>query len=508
MASVRLARRGALGISFALLLGTGAAQAGSPEYLTPHVATDAGPVTVEVDGAAYTNQGLAGAGRLSANLMDFMGDSLGSFSSMAVVPGSWRRDGDHYTAKLVSLPDRGFNDPDKNFYSDYQGRLVEYDLTFTPYSGPALPAAAQSQRQIVLQPTGRGIKLTDFTGAATTGLDPDAHTVTQQGHVLPSPADGPAAGKVSLDAEAIAFRADGSFYVGDEYTAGIYLFGADGRMKGFIAPPAALLPMSGGAVDYGSNDKPETGRRNNQGMEAVAITPDGARLIAVLQSGTIQDSAGNAGDSNNTRILVYDISADPAPKAPVEHYVLQLPIFAGKGDGGPADKAAAQSEVVALDGHRLLVLSRDGNGLGCGCKAPEVYKSILLVDTKGATNLAGTDFETTIKPISKGRALDTAITPVRTVDLVNMLNTTQLGNFGLNIDNAAAGPLTLSEKWEAMALVPALDAARPNDYFLLVANDNDFQTTKGLMQGVPYDAGLTNDNMILAYRLTLPTAGN
>ncbi|WP_199698872.1 hypothetical protein [Oleomonas cavernae] len=62
MASVRLARSGALGITFALLLGTGAAQAGSPEYLTPHVATDAGPVTVEFDGAAYANQGLAGPG--------------------------------------------------------------------------------------------------------------------------------------------------------------------------------------------------------------------------------------------------------------------------------------------------------------------------------------------------------------------------------------------------------------------------------------------------------------
>ncbi len=35
------------------------------------------------------------------------------------------------------------------------------------------------------------------------------------------------------------------------------------------------------------------------------------------------------------------------------------------------------------------MLARDGAGVGAG-KAPIVYKSILLVDVTGATNLAGT----------------------------------------------------------------------------------------------------------------------
>jgi hypothetical protein len=34
----------------------------------------------------------------------------------------------------------------------------------------------------------------------------------------------------------------------------------------------------------------------------------------------------------------------------------------------------------------------------------------------------------------------------------------------------------LSEKWEGMALVPALDPANPQDFFLFVSNDNDFVT--------------------------------
>jgi hypothetical protein len=64
----------------------------------------------------------------------------------------------------------------------------------------------------------------------------------------------------------------------------------------------------------------------------------------------------------------------------------------------------------------------------------------------------------------------------------------------------------LSEKWEGMALVPALDPANPNDYFLFVTNDNDFITQNGYQAGRPYKyaSGLEVDTMILVYRITLP----
>lgn len=35
--------------------------------------------------------------------------------------------------------------------------------------------------------------------------------------------------------------------------------------------------------------------------------------------------------------------------------------------------------------------------------------------------------------------------------------------------------------------------------------DNDFITTNGVSLGVPYDAGLDNDNQFLVFRVTLPT---
>jgi hypothetical protein len=64
----------------------------------------------------------------------------------------------------------------------------------------------------------------------------------------------------------------------------------------------------------------------------------------------------------------------------------------------------------------------------------------------------------------------------------------------------------LSEKWEGMALAPALDPANPNDYFLFVTNDNDFITQNGYQAGAPYKdaSGLEVDTMILVYRITLP----
>lgn len=477
----------------------------------PFVSSTAGDEKLDFAGGSFVNHGLVGVGRLSADLRDEKGDTLGSFSSMAIDPKSWSKTATGYKGELRTLPDRGYNNPDKGEFYDYQGRVLAFDFAFTPYAGPALPIAVTSQSQIQLKSlAGKGVFLTGLDGKPTTGADPAANTVETGGYTLPVPPAGAlGAGSLSFDAEAIAYRADGSFYVGDEYAAAVYLFGPDGKLKGLIAPSPALAPVKKDRVNFTSMEAPDTGRRNNQGLEAVSLTPDGKTLYAVLQSGTLQDSSAskNAANRATTRIYVYDVAADPLPKAPKAVYALELPVYAKKGDG-KIDATAAQSEMVALDDHRFLLLARDSAGHGCDCKNPEMFKAVLVVDTSGATNLAGTDYETGTKPIAPAKnernVLDAAITPARSQVLVNLLNATQLGKFGLNIDNAKANELTLSEKWEAMSLVPALDPAAPNDAFLFIGNDNDFLTRKGSMKGKDYDAGLTNDTLVLAYRLTLP----
>jgi hypothetical protein len=195
----------------------------------------------------------------------------------------------------------------------------------------------------------------------------------------------------------VSFLNDGSFYVGDEYGATIYYFDGTGKQIGTIQANPDLLPRVNGAVNFnGANDAPliagSTGRRSNQGMEGVSVSPDGKRLFAVLQSATLQDNPTNvAARRNNTRVLVYDISASKTPTAPIAEYVLQLPVYNNSATGtGTANATAAQSEVLALNNTQFLVLSRDGNGRGTNGNANAIaFKSVLLVDTAGATNLAG-----------------------------------------------------------------------------------------------------------------------
>ncbi|HEY8066522.1 MAG TPA: esterase-like activity of phytase family protein [Methylosinus sp.] len=482
-------------------------------YRTPNVAANDGAASISLGGLTFTNQGLVGTGRLPATTIDFLGDTLGSFSSLAIDPYSWRRSGSTFVATMFALPDRGLNDPANGVFYDYAGRLLKFNIAFSPYSGANLPASTSSQNQVQIAPNG-GLALRDNQGKTFTGADPGSATTTLFGRLAPSPATGATgAGKISLDAEGLAFKTDRSFYISDEYGPSIFYFDANGNLVGSVGIPSSLLPRSSSAINFNSVTAPATGRRNNQGLEAVSVSPDGNRLFAILQSAPMQDLIDAQQQTrNNTRILVYDIALNPTPAAPIETYVLQLPTYRLNGDGGAANRTAAQSEMVALNDKQFLVLARDGTGQGPAGGNPIMVKSIYLVDIGQATNIAGTAADTTAGgQVAPNGVLNPAITPAQSVELVNMLNSTQLARFGLNLNNGAPGQsaqsqLTLSEKWEGMALVPTLVEGRPNDFYLFVSNDNDFTTTNGVMQGQSYNSGQNNDNMVLVYQLTLPTA--
>ncbi|MGE4429628.1 MAG: esterase-like activity of phytase family protein [Sphingobium sp.] len=467
------------------------AWAGGEEHISrPHLDRTEGAHSVTLNGQTFIDKGLVGAGQLPASTVDFLGDTLGSFSSLKIGPGSWKRVGDDYEGILWTLPDRGRNDPAANLFFDYPARLHRFRIRFSQEDG-----------RLILTPDG-GLELRDFSGQPFTGADPGAGTLTQRGIALPAPAGGTGRGKISLDAESLQFTQDGSFYIGDEYTANVYYFDRQGRLRGVIQPPAAIVPRRNGQAFFGSLEAPDTGRRNNQGVEGMSLSPDGRTLFVVLQSALIQDSAtGNAAGRINTRILVYDVSGTPTPKHPVAHHVVQLPAYNDAGDGGAPNRTAAQSEIWALDDHRFLMLARDGAGHGAENEKPVVYKSVLLVDITAATNLTGTEYETgTASLLRKPEetALRSDIAPARWTELVNMLNPVQLARFGLGIES-------LSEKWEAMDLASMLDPDHPDDYFLFVGNDNDFVARHCRMSGEICDGKLDNDNHILVYRLTLPT---
>lgn len=474
------------------------ASAQSQTYVAPHRDQSPGDVAVTFGGKTYVNRGLVAVGWLPAATRDFRGETLGSFSSMAL--SNWKKMADGaYVGTLRTLPDRGPNNVGP-FASttDYANRVHEHAIRLVP--GKAL----------TITPTG-GFLLKDQAGQPFTGMDPGGNVLERGGVRYPSPASGEGAGKISLDSEAIAYLPDGSFYVSDEYAAGIYYFDETARLVGAIQTVPALLPMKKGQLDFGAEKAPTTGRRNNQGLEALTVSPDGKRLIAVLQSAAMQDQSGSNATRNNTRVLVYDISQTRLPKAPIGHYVLQLPTVREAGDGQPADITAAQSEALALSDTRLLVLARDGNGRGKGTPNAPVYKSILLVELDGATNLVGTPYEQSVAPVAKDGVLNPDIKPAAQAELVNILNPVQLARFGLNLSVAPSTPTSLPEKIEALAVGSAFDAAAPNDVFLLVGSDNDFATARGHINGQDYDAGLKgptgtgdNDSLVLVYRLALP----
>src|SRR5262249_47943900 len=138
-----------------------------------------------------------------------------------------------------------------------------------------------------------------------------------------------------------------------------------------------------------SPEGPDSGRQNNQGLEGVALTPDGKQLVAVLQSATRQDGGDSAATRRYTRALVYDVSDPAAPKL-VRENVVPLPVF---NDAQGKPKAAAQSELLALSDTLFLLLCRDSNN-GCGMKGDtSLSRRVELLDLADATDIAGTDFD-------------------------------------------------------------------------------------------------------------------
>jgi hypothetical protein len=165
------------------------------------------------------------------------------------------------------------------------------------------------------------------------------------------------------------------------------------------------------------------------------VTPDETRLVAFLQSPTIQDG----GSGINTRILFFDIESGSLTRGTVvAEYVYVLSIT-DQTASNPTEgkKATAVSEVSALNDHQFLVLDRDGYGRGKTDPGLDtlvpLYKKVVLIDTANATNLAGTGYD-----LEKGAAGQLSlpsgalppalgITPVQKLDFVNLLDTARTG---------------------------------------------------------------------------------
>jgi hypothetical protein len=395
--------------------------------------------------------------------------------------------------ELLSLPDRGFNTPDKGEYSDYPGRLHRMALHIDQSTTARLDYLSSTF-------------LRDADGALTTGLDPGNGTKMHFGRlapaILPSKAK-TGRGQLSLDAEGLAVRPDGVAFISDEFSCAIYVCDANGQMIGVIPPPPAVAPMTRGKPHFTSNDDdpPATGRQPNDGFEGLALSQDGRTLFAVMQSPLMQDLEG---EDRYVRLVTFDVSMPALPKKPSGHYVIELPLF----NTPKGVKAPEVNCILPLPDGRLWILARDGGGFGDrkgkgGKPRPVYFKQVLETSLSGASNLAGGPLDQSTRSILARGKLRPEIVPMRCCTAIDIADESELNKEGLSALPARENLQQISAKWESLCLTPPLSANGKARY-LFIGNDNDFLTRKGFMPDGKYDAGIDNPNMILIYRVMMP----
>ena len=359
--------------------------------------------------------------------------------------------------RYVGIPDRG---PGGGVIS-FDTRLQFFTLNVDPGTGAI--------GNFLLTDT---IVFKDLAGQPFTGLHPGLLN-----------GDSSVLGR-SFDPEGLVVAPNGHFYVSDEYGPSLYEFAADGTFIRSLAPPVNLLPRqaSGEANFFDGRPTIVSGRQDNRGYEGLTLTPDGTRLLAVLQDPLVDEGAQNDGRrSGNVRIVAFDT----ATGTPVAQYIYQLESLDSLNARVPSATfgATAQgrnigvSAIYALSDHEFLVLERDNRGLGIDdptAATPVASKRVYRIDLGAATDVSGLSLAGT-------NTLPPGVVPVK-----------KTATPFLDVASAlSAAGLTLPEKIEGMTIGPQLN---DGSYLLLFGTDNDFsvtQTGAGLQFDVCFGGGLS-----------------
>ena len=110
---------------------------------------------------------------------------------------------------------------------------------------------------------------------------------------------------------------------------------------------------------------------------------------------------------------------------------MQLPLYQDQTTTTKTLLTAAQSELLALNDHQFLVLARDSSvGPTFAASPGSVYRSIDLLDISGATNIAGTAYDTAATPIAPKGVLNSSIEPAAYQKFLDINDNAQLNRFG------------------------------------------------------------------------------
>lgn len=472
--------------------------------------------TTSVDQEAFVNKGLVGFGRISGDAYDSWGESLGGLGS-AISVESFNKVGnnhDSYSGLIRLQPDRGHNQGGAAT-SDYRARSQLFSFSFAPLAANASATGNAANLKLKYESS----TLYRIGANFTTGLNPDGVRKRNGKEPLPIATYD---NHVTFDTEGLVDLGD-ILIASDEYGPYIYAIEkSSGSVIGVLTPPDAIIPMINGSPNFTANSDPDTGRVANQGFEGLTVSTSKGVIYALLQSGTVQDGGSSDTDGPYTRLLGWSyagqslaqIAANGFEPKLVEEYVVKLPT-SSKG------KPRGASELKVVGDGIFAVLARDGKGFGNDPPTDtSSYKEVGLLSTAGATNIAGTKYDSPSNPVSPGGTLAAGITAAQVQDWLSLIDKAQLAKFGIHNDGKLDQNL-IAAKLESLALASVGDAAYPDDYFLFVVSDNDFITLNGRQAGQtnvasgayviqdyqdPYAVqyGLTQDTQAYVYRVTLP----
>jgi len=349
---------------------------------------------------------------------------------------------------FLALPDRGPNAKAYNSAVDdttsYIARFHTLNLSLAPSdAGSPLPftltpmlvnTTLLSSKTPLVYGTGAGLGL--GSGAPALNAVDHTHYFTGRSDNFDPAESSTNPANARLDPEGIRVSSHGrSVFISDEYGPYVYEFDRESgrRIRAFTLPGkfAVSRLSSVGAEEISGNT---SGRVANKGMEGLAITPDGRRLVGIMQNALIQDGGPTV------RIVSIDIGSGRT-----REYAYTLTTGSGV------------SEILAVNDHQFLVDERDGKGLGDGSNAK--VKQIFLIDLQGATDVSGVTGEANLAPHAVAKTLFLDVVAV-------------LGTHGITTNKVPA-------KIEGLAFGQDVVMGGGVKHTLYIANDNDYNAVVG-----------------------------
>jgi hypothetical protein len=357
----------------------------------------------------------------------------------AVLPGSIPATDPVRVGSIFSGLYRAPSDPPDTFWATIDrgpnnGRVVAgaWRATFpTPTFAPTI------LRVRVDRPTGtiqidRTLPLRNDAGAPLTGL-PNRPEIDE------TPWDGAATTRLDydpdgMDPEAVVHAPDGTFWLAEEYGPSVVHVAADGHVLGRYVPEGSNLTAKGYKI-FETLPQPLRFRQKNRGFEALAISRDGSKLFALVQSPLVHPVAAASGLSRTIRLGVIDTGTGKL----VAGYVFMA-------EPALAYRETRQSEVkvgdaVWVNDHTLLIVERT-----------DKFARLYQLDLSSASNLLD-------EPMAQGRELEMASPAELALRGIGFIKKTLLADLNALVPD-------LPQKIEGLAILDA--------HTVVIGNDNEF----------------------------------